>query len=133
MALTIKELIQKNRAAHKQHFYIESVYLSYNLLGKVLRQVLLEEKVLNPNSKPKLSAYMKVIRSHYNTTPSFGSRLKRSVYKTINDFTTDFKTVNKELKYRYPEVKLRSTAQKGLNALVLLHTSMVKLRSNKNY
>lgn len=132
MALTIKDLIQKNKTAHKQHFYIESVYLSYNLLGKVLRQVLLEEKVLGTKGKAKLSDYIKRVKAHYVVSPTFNRKIKKSVFKTISDFNSDFKTVNKELKYQYPEVKLKSTSQKGINALVLLHTSIIKLKSNRN-
>ncbi|HWY12764.1 MAG TPA: hypothetical protein VN026_15630 [Bacteroidia bacterium] len=131
MALSIKELIQKNRSAHKQHFYIESVYLSYNLIGKVLRQILMEEKILNKGGKAKLSAYIKTVKSHYTASPAFRRKMKKSVFKTINEFSVDFKTVNKELKYQYPELKLKATSQKGINALVLLHTSVVKLKSNK--
>ncbi len=132
MALSIKDLIQKNKNAHKQHFYIESVYLSYNLLSKVLRQVLIEEKLSGATNKAKLSEYIKTIKAHYVASPAFNRKVKRSVFKTISDFNSDFKTVNKELKYQYPELKLKSTSQKGINALVLLHTSIIKLKSNKN-
>ena len=132
MALTIKDLIQKNRNAHKQHFYIESVYLSYNLLRKVLRQVLLEEKLLGAKGKAKLSEYIKIVKTHYEVSPTFSRKIKKSVFKTISDFNADFKTVNKELKYQYPELKLKHTSQKGINALVLLHTSIIKLKSNRN-
>lgn len=132
MALSIKELIQKNKNAHKQHFYIESVYLSYNLIGKVLRQALSEEKVANEVAKAKLSEYIKAAKAHYVKSPMFTKKIKKSVLKTISDFNNDFKTVNKELKYQYPELKLKVASQKGINALVLLHTSLVKLKSNKN-
>lgn len=132
MALTIKNLIQKNKSAHKQHFYIESVYLSHNLIGKVLRQVLLEEKILESKGKAKLSEYIKTVKSHYNISPSFRQKLKKSVFKIVSDFNSDFKTVNKELKYQYPELKLKTTSQKGINALTLLHTSVIKLKSNRN-
>ena len=132
MALSIKDLIQKNRNAHKQHFYIESVYLSYNLIGKVLRQALVEEKILAANNKAKLSQYIKSVKLHYVKSPAFSRKIKKSVLKTINDFNRDFKIVNKELKYQYPELKLKHTSQKGINALVLLHTSLVKLKSNRN-
>ena len=132
MALTIKDLIQKNKTAHKQHFYIESVYLSYNLLGKVLRQVLLEEKLLGSKGKAKLSEYIKAVKTQYDVSPAFSQKIKRSVLKTISDFNNDFKIVNKELKYQYPELKLKHTSQKGINALVLLHTTIIKLKSNRN-
>jgi hypothetical protein len=131
MALTIKELILKNKNAHKQHFYIESVYLSYNLIGKVLRQALIEEKIFNAKSKAKLNEYIKTVKDQYGKSPNFQRKIKRSVLKTVSEFNTDFKTVNKELKYQYPELKLKHASQKGINALVLLHTSLVKLKSNK--
>jgi hypothetical protein len=132
MALSIKELIQKNKTAHKQHFYIESVYLSYNLIGKVLRQALIEEKILNAKSKAKLNEYIKTAKAQYEASPNFQRKIKRSVLKTVSEFNMDFKIVNKELKYQYPELKLKHTSQKGINALVLLHTSLVKLKSNKS-
>jgi hypothetical protein len=132
MALTIKELIQKNRNAHKQHFYIESVYLSYNLIGKILRQTLIEEKILNAKTKAKLAEYIKAVKAQHAASPNFQRKIKRSVLKTVIEFNMDFKTVNKELKYQYPELKLKATSQKGINALVLLYTSLVKLKSNKN-
>jgi hypothetical protein len=131
MALTIKDLIQKNKDAHNKHFYIESVFLSYNLIGKVLRQVLQQEKITTTKNKPKLSEYIKAVRSHYDSSPIFSKKIKRSVLKSIHDFNSDFKSLNKELKYQYPESKLKTTSQKGINALVLLHTSAVKLRSNR--
>jgi hypothetical protein len=131
MALSIKDLIEKNRNAHKQQFYIESVYLSYNLIGKVLRQTLTEEKINLNKGKAKLSDYIKAAKSHHNSSLTFNRKLKKSVLNSINDFNIDFKILNKELKYQYPEIKLKNTSQKGLNALVLLHTSLVKLKSNK--
>lgn len=130
MALSIKQLIEKNRNAHKQHFYIESVYLSYNLIGKVLRQALTEENIELGNGKAKLADYLKAAKAQYTKTPAFTKKLKRSVLKSINDFNSDFKTVNKELKYQYPELKLKTTSQKGINTLILLHTSLIKLKSN---
>ncbi len=132
MALSIKDLIQKNRNAHKQHFYIESVYLSYNLIGKVLRQTLTEEKIVLSKGKAKLSEYIKAAKIHHATSPAFTRKLKKSVLKSINEFNTDFKMVNKELKYQYPEMKLKATSQKGINTLVLLHTSLIKLKSNRS-
>lgn len=132
MALSVKELIEKNKNAHKQHFYIESVYLSYNLIGKVLRHLLSEEKLLSAKSKTKLSDYIKTIKLHHSTNPVFNKKLKKSALKTITEFNTEFKIVNKELKYQYPEIKLKEASQKGINALVLLHTTVVKLKSNKN-
>jgi hypothetical protein len=132
MALSIKDLIQKNRSAHKQHYYIESVYLSYNLIGKVLRQALTEEKIMNTNSKAKLSKYIEVAKVHSATSPAFSRIIKKSVLNCINDFNHDFKTINKQLKYQYPELKLKVASQKGINALVLLHTSVAKLKSNRS-
>ena len=130
MALSIKELIEKNRNAHKQHFYIESVYLSYNLIGKVLRQALNEENIKPSKPKPKLTDYIKTVKDQYAKSPVFTKKIKRSVLKSVSDFNSDFKTVNKELKCQYPELKLKATSQKGINALVLLHTSLIKLKSN---
>lgn len=132
MALTIKELIQKNKIAHHQHFYIESVYLSYNLLSKVLRRFVKEEKLIRSSDRVKLADHIKVIKTHYASSPSFAKKLKRSTFKSICDFNKEFRTINKELKYSYPELKLKNASQKGIDALVLLNTSLIKLQSNKN-
>jgi len=132
MALSIKELIEKNRNAHKQHFYIESVYLSYNLIGKILRQALTEERIKPVKTKAKLTDYIKTAKALYNKSPVFTKKIKRSVLKSVNDFNSEFKTVNKELKYQYPELKLKAASQKGINTLVLLHTSLIKLKSDYN-
>jgi hypothetical protein len=131
MAITIKDLLQKNKNAHKQHFYIESVYLSYNLMSKVLRRFVIEEKLTAEHPKAKLSDYIKAIRPQYENSPAFGKKLKKAAFKAICDFNSDFKSLNKELKYQYPEVKLKHASQKGINALVQLNTSIVKLKNNR--
>jgi len=131
MALSIKDLIHKNKTAHKQHYYIESIFLSYNLLSKALRRFVQEEKLVHSAARLKLSDYIKVIKPKYNS-PAFNKKLKKSSFKDICEFNKEFKAISKELKYQYPELKLKHASQKGINALVLLNTSLVKLQSNKN-
>ena len=78
------------------------------------------------------SALIPFCDAHYKSSPTFTRKLKKSILNAVSDFNNDFKMVNKELKYQYPELKLKGASQKGINALVLLHTSLIKLKSNKS-
>lgn len=132
MALTVKDLLQKNKLAFKQQYYIESVYLSYALITKVLKQIIVEEEIAGTTSRLKLAETLKIIKPKYTASPLFTKKLKKSVFNSICEFNTEFKTVNKELKYQYPEVKLKHLAKKGLNVLVHLNTTLIKLKSNNH-
>jgi len=132
MALTLKDLLQKNKTAYKQQYYIESVYLSNTLITKVLKQIVAEEKIQSSASRLKLSETLKLLKPKYTDSPFFTKKLKKSVFNSICEFNTEFKTVNKELKYQYPEVKLKHLAKKGLDVLVHLNTTLIKLKSNNH-
>lgn len=131
MALTIKHLIEKNKNAYKHHYYIESVNLSYGLITKALKQIISEEKIATDNKRMKLSDCIKVFKEHYSKSPVFKKKLKRSVYKNICEFNTDHKFLNKELKYQYPELKLKHASKRGMEIMVNLNTTLVKIRSNR--
>ncbi len=131
MALSIKELVEKNKSANKHQYYIESVNLSYGLITKALKQIITEEKIPIATTRVKLSDCIKVFKQHYAKSPTFKMKLKKAVYKNICEFNTDYKSLNKELKYNYPEVKLRHTSKRGIDIMVNLNTTLIKLRSNR--
>ena len=131
MALSIKELIEKNKSAYKHQYYIESVNLSYGLITKALKQIISEEKIQADVSRMKLSDCIKVFKQHYAASPEFKKKLKKNVYRNICEFNTDYKAVNRELKYQYPELKLKHASKRGMEIMVNLNTSLVKIRSNR--
>lgn len=131
MALSIKELIEKNKTAYQHHYYIESVNLSYGLITKALKQIIAEENIGNGTSKMKLSDCIKVFKDHYAKSPVFKKKLKKNVYRNICEFNTDYKILNKELKYQYPELKLKNASKRGMDIMVNLNTTLIKIRSNR--
>lgn len=131
MALSIKELIEKNKKAYNQHFYIESVFLSQSLAKKALRQIVTEEKIQLAVTKPKLSDCLKALKEEYNKKPAFKSKLKKALYNNICEFNKDYKMLSKELKYQYPELKLKHTAKRGIEVVASLHTTLIKLKANR--
>ena len=131
MALSIKELVEKNKNAYKQQYYIESVNLSYGLITKALKQIISEEKISAAGSRMKLSDCIKVFKGHYSKSPVFKKKLKKNVYKNICEFNADYKLLSKELKYQYPELKLKHTSKRGIEIMVNLNTSLIKIRSNR--
>lgn len=131
MALSIKELIEKNKNAFKHQYYIESTNLSYGLITKALKQIISEEKLNTVVTRMKLSDCIKVFKQHYSTSPTFKKKLKKKVYKNICEFNEDYKMVTKELKYQYPELKLKHTSKRGIDIMVNLNTTLIKLRSNR--
>lgn len=132
MALSTKDILEKNKLAYKNQFYIESAYLSYSLMTRILKQISSEEKIVSKGGKMKLSELIKQIKSEYDKSPLFTKKLKKSVFNNICEFNSDFKLVSRELKYQYPELKLKHTAKKGLDVLVKLNTTLIKLKSNNH-
>ncbi|MBK7669127.1 MAG: hypothetical protein IPJ32_18360 [Sphingobacteriaceae bacterium] len=131
MALSIKELIEKNKNAYKHQYYIESVNLSYGLITKALKQIISEEKISTGAARMKLSDCIKIFKQHYTTSPIFKKKLKKTVYKNICEFNADYKLLSKELKYQYPELKLKHASKRGIEIMVNLNTSLIKIRSNR--
>lgn len=132
MALTIKELFEKNKQAYKQQFYLDSVFLSYNLILKTTKQICSDEGIKTGAGKLKLSDVNKHLKAHYLKTPMFTKKLKKSVFKDVCLFNDEFKALSKELKYQYPEIKLKNAAKRGLDILVKLNTSLIKLKNNSH-
>lgn len=132
MALSTKDILDKNKLAYKNQFYIESTYLSYSLMTRILKQISVEEKITAASGKLKLSELIKQLKGEYDKSPLFTKKLKKSIFKNICEFNSDFKLVSRELKYQYPEIKLKHTAKKGLDVLVKLNTTLIKLKSNNH-
>ncbi len=131
MALSIKQLVEKNKSAYKQQYYIESVNLSYGLITKALKQIISEEKISSGEERMKLSDCIKIFKQHYITSPVFKKKLKKTVYKNICQFNSDYKSLSKEIKYQYPELKLKHASKRGIEIMVNLNTSLIKIRSNR--
>lgn len=131
MALSTKQLIEKNKAAYKSQFYIESIYISRALATKALRQIISDENIIVKPQKVKLGDCIKILKTQYDRSPLLNKKLKRSVYKNICAFNTDYKLLNKELKYQFPDTKLKHTAKRGIDIIVNLNTALVRLRSNR--
>ena len=128
---TVKQLLDKNKKAYEGQFYVESLNLSYILIIRALKQITNEEKISIPNPQAKLNEFAKRLKSHYSKAPQFKKKLKKDIYRHIVQFNSDHKIVTKELKYQYPEIKLRNTARSGIQIVVKLNTTLIKLKNNK--
>ncbi len=132
MAVTIKQLIDKNKAAYDNSYFIESINLSYILINKALKQIVkddLHQEVLD--SKIKTSNLISHIKNELVKTPDFKSKVSKKLLKDLDLFVDLYKTISKELKYQYPEKKITDTAQLGINCIIILNTSLLKIKNNK--
>lgn len=132
MATTIKSLIDKNKNAFDHAFFIESLSLSYILLNKALKQIIKDE--LNQeiiDNKIKTSNLISHIKKAYVTNPSIKLKISKKAMKDIELFVSLYKLIAKELKFQYPEKKITETAQLGINCIVILNTSLLKIKNNK--
>lgn len=131
MALTIKQLIEKNKKAFDSNHLIESINLSYILINKALKQIVkddLRHEVID--TKIKTTLLIKFIKKHLKPNPEIKIKLSGKAMKDIELFVELYKSINKELKYQYPEKKIAETAQHGINCIVILNTSLVKIKNN---
>ncbi|MCD6017608.1 MAG: hypothetical protein K0S53_729 [Bacteroidetes bacterium] len=132
MATTIKQLIDKNKQAFDNNYFIESLHLSYVLLNKASRQIIKDELKQTPlENKIKFTSLIGHIKKEYVTNPNLKAKLSKKVVKDIELFIDLYKSINKELKYQYPEKKITDTAQLGINCLIILNTSLLKIKNNK--
>lgn len=131
MALTIKQLIEKNKKAFDSNHLIESINLSYILLNKALKQIVKDDfrhEVID--AKIKTTLLIKFIKKQLKANPEIKIKLNGKAIKDIELFIDLYKSINKELKYQYPEKKIAETAQHGINCIVILNTSLVKIKNN---
>jgi len=131
MATTIKQLLEKNKKSFDNKYFIESINLSYILTNKALKQIVKDE--LNQEvieQKIKTSNLINHIKKEFVANPALKSKLSKKVVKDIELFIKLYKSIGKELKYQYPEKKITETAQLGINCIVILNTSLVKIKNN---
>lgn len=132
MALTIKQLIDKNKKAFDDGFFIESINLSYILLNKALKQIMkdeLKQEVIE--QKIKTSNIINHVKKEFVSNPALKTKLSKKAIKDIELFVDLYKSIGKELKYQYPEKKINETCHLGINCIVVLNTSLVKIKNNK--
>ncbi len=131
MAITIKQLLDKNKKSFDNQFFIESINLSYILTNKALKQIVKDE--LNQEvieQKIKTSNLISHIKKEFVANPALKSKLSKKVVKDIELFIKLYKAIGKELKYQYPEKKIAETAQLGINCIIILNTSLIKIKNN---
>ena len=131
MATTIKHLIDKNKTSFDNRYFIESINLSYILVNKALKQIVKDE--LNQeviDRKIKTSNLINHIKKEFVSNPSLKTKLSKKVVKDIELFIELYKSIGKELKFQYPEKKITETAQLGINCIVILNTSLLKIKNN---
>ena len=126
MATTIKQLMDKNKKAFDNNYFIESISLSYILINKGLKQIAKDElKQEFIENKIKTSNLIAHIKKELNVRPSLKTKLSKKTIKDIVLFTSLYKAISKELK------KIFETAQLGINCIVILNTNLIKIKNNK--
>ena len=131
MATTIKQLLDKNKKSFDNKYFIESINLSYILINKALKQIVkdeLHQEVIE--QKIKTSNLINHIKKEFVANPALKTKLSKKVIKDIELFITLYKAIGKELKYQYPEKKITDTAQLGINCIIILNTSLIKIKNN---
>lgn len=129
---TIKQLIQKNREAFDNGFFIESISLTYILINKAIKQIVKEElqqELLD--QKIKTSFLLKYIKKNHLEVPGLKTKLPKKTIKDIEHFIALYKDINRELKFQWSDKKINDTAQLGINCIIMLNTSLLKIKNNK--
>lgn len=132
MAVTIKQLIDRNKQAFDQGFFIESLNLSFILVNKALKQIVKEElkqEVLD--QKIKTSSLIGAIRKELSANVALKKKIPKKVLKDLQLFVKLHKEIQKELKFQFPEKKIAETSQLGINSIVILNTNLIKIKNNK--
>ena len=131
MSVTIKHLIDKNKFAFDNGFFIESANLSYILINKALKQIVkVELKQDALDQKIKTASLISNIKKELDSNLALKKKLSKKILKDIQLFITLFKEINRELKFQFPEKKIAETSQLGINCIVILNTSLVKIKNN---
>lgn len=131
MNSTIKKLIEKNNQAYKNHYRIESVHLSYIIIVKLMKHLCLGEKNQSAQ-KSKLGEVIKIAEAEFESNLQMRKKIKHSTLNLIKEFNDEFKALNKELKFQYPDLKLEKISKKGMHIVMLLHTNTIKHKNNKS-
>jgi len=132
-AITIPSLIEQNKDAYEKSHFIESIYLSQILINKALKQVIKEEYPdFKMNGRYKVPQLIKVLSDAYKTSPAMKVKLKKVVFREIELFSDHFKSVTKELKFQYPESKIKLAAALGMKTTAMLNTTLLRIRNNRS-
>ncbi len=132
MATTIKLLIDKNKKAFDSKFFIESLSLSYILINKALKQIVKDEFQIEViDHKVKTTSLVSQIKKELTLNPTLRVKISKKVIKDIEMFLDLYKVINKELKFQFPEKKIEDAANLGMNCIIILNTSLVKIKNNK--
>lgn len=131
MNYTIKQLIQRNKKAFDEKFFIESVSLTYILINKAIKQIVKEELQQELNDqKIKTSFLLKFIKKNHLDVPGLKTKLPKKLIKDIEHFIKLYKEINRELKFQLPDKKIHDTAQLGVNCVIMLNNSLLKIKNN---
>jgi hypothetical protein len=132
MAVTIKTLIDKNKSAYDGKFFIESLSLSYILINKALKQIVKDEfEIELIDQKIKTVDLVGQLKKELAVHPTLKSKVSKKLVKDISLFLDLYKLLHKELKFQFPEKKIQDAATLGINCIVILNTSLVKIKNNK--
>ncbi len=131
MSYTVQHLIQKNKEAYDKACLIESLYMSHILINKALKQVIKEEYTqFKTTGRYKISQLIKVLEEAYKVSPRIKVKLRKNVFNEIILFNDQFKTVSKELRFQYPESKIKTAATLGIKVTVMLNTTLSRIKNN---
>jgi hypothetical protein len=132
MAITIKQLLDKNKSSFDNGFFIETLSLSYILINKALKQIVKEDLKLQViDQKIKTGNLISLIKKNIDTNPVLKKKVSKKVIKDIKLFSDLYKSIHKELKFQYPEKKIQDTAKLGIDCIIILNTCLVKIKNNK--
>jgi len=132
MAVTIKTLIDKNKSAYDAKFFIESLSLSYILINKALKQIVKDEFDIELiDQKIKTVDLVRQLKKELAAHPTLKSKVSKKLVKDISLFLDLYKLLHKELKFQFPEKKIQDAATLGINCIIILNTSLVKIKNNK--
>ena len=88
------------------------------------------KKIFNLH-KIKTSNLINHIKKEFVSNPAVKTKISKKAIKDIELFVDLYKSIGRELKYQYPEKKITETSQLGINCIVVLNTSLVKIKNNK--
>lgn len=132
MAITIKQLLDKNKSSFDNGFFIETLSLSYILINKALKQIVKEDLKLQViDQKIKTGNLISLIKKNIDTNPVLKKKVSKKVIKDIKLFSDLYKSIHKELKFQYPEKKIQDSAKLGIDCIIILNTCLVKIKNNK--
>jgi hypothetical protein len=132
MATTIKQLLDKNKSSFDSGFYIETLSLSYILINKALKQIVKEDLKLQViDQKIKTSNLISLIKKNTEENPLLKKKVSNKLIKDLKLFISLYKTITKELKFQFPEKKISDLAKLGIDCIIILNTTLVKIKNNK--